>query len=207
MEYEVLHILNTLELFRHIYNSDFIFLDIELDEENGIDIGIKIKALNKNIKIIFATNFSQYSIDGYKAHADRYFLKPIDQNQFDTEMDTVIDDYILNNSNFVDAKITPDLIYYNDILYIEYINHSRKTILHMIGGKNYETIYTLKYWLDKTHDYPFCQSYKSVIVNLNCISGFRKNDLLLINDETIPLSRNFKKTVFEANIKNLHKRM
>lgn len=207
IEYEILRIYNVNDLLLHIYNYDIVFLDIELNEENGIEIGIKIRTYNKSIKIIFVTNFTQYLIDGYKAHADRYFLKPIEQKQFDIEMDTVIEDYIQNNSGFIDTKLSPNMIYYKDILYIECINNTRKTTLHMINGNNHETTHTLKYWLDKLQEFPFCQSYKSIIVNLNCVSGFKRNDLILINDEIIPLSRIYKKSFYEANIKNLHKRM
>lgn len=195
------------ELFHYVFESDIVFLDVELQGENGIDLGIKIREKNEEIKIIFVTNYIQYSIDGYKAQANRYFLKPISQKHFNSEFSTLIKKYMLDRSGFIDLKLDSNKIYYKNVLYIEYISSERKTVLHLITGKNLKTNYPLKYWLNELKSLSFCQSYKSILVNLNCVSATLKNNIILINDESIPLSRSYKKSFDEANLRNLHKRI
>ena len=51
-----------------------IFLDIQMPELSGLEFA---KILPKTTKVIFTTAFPQYAIEGYKANAIDYLLKPI----------------------------------------------------------------------------------------------------------------------------------
>ena len=134
---------------------------------------------------------SEFAIDGYKIHADRYFIKPINQLEFNIEMNAVIKKYIKKSLGFYDEKISPYKIFVKDILYIEFLN--RKSNVHTIGGNIITTNCTLKYWYDRLNTYGFAYSYKAYLINFEYISSFNKNEIVLINNETIPLSRHYKK--------------
>ena len=95
---------DSAELFRIIKNYDLLFLDIKLNDENGIDIGLKLQSQDHDCRIIITTNYSKYAIDGYKINADRYFIKPISQKEFDIEMDTIIKKYIRKSIGFLIVK-------------------------------------------------------------------------------------------------------
>ena len=176
---------NSKDFIENIYTYDLIFLDIEVQNENGIDIGIKIREYNDDAKIIFVTNYSKYLIDGYKAHADRYFLKPLNQEEFNIELENVLEDYIQKYSGFFDKKILKTKIYFNEILYIEF--KDRKTFLHFITGKVIETNYPLKYWENKLKDHYFAKPYRAYLVNLRHISGFTKQEVIMENEEYLPI--------------------
>ena len=165
---------NSKDFIENIYTYDLIFLDIEVQNENGIDIGIKIREYNDDAKIIFVTNYSKYLIDGYKAHADRYFLKPLNQEEFNIELENVLEDYIQKYSGFFDKKILKTKIYFNEILYIEF--KDRKT-------------------------------YRAYLVNLRHISGFTKQEVIMENEEYLPISRLFKNEFEERYLKSLSKRI
>lgn len=206
MDYHIESYTNSTQLIHRIDRFDLIFLDIQLpNDKNGVEIGISLRKKNKDVKLIFVTNYSEYLIEGYKAHADRYFIKPITQEQFDIEIDNVIEDYLTRFAGFFDKKICHEKIYYHDILYIEF--SERKTLLHFITGKIMITPYSLKYWTDKLKSFSFSQPYKSIIVNLNQISGFYKNDIIMLNNETIPISKHFKKSFEKDYLHNIHKRI
>lgn len=196
---------NSKDFIENIYTYDLIFLDIEVQNENGIDIGIKIREYNDDAKIIFVTNYSKYLIDGYKAHADRYFLKPLNQEEFNIELENVLEDYIQKYSGFFDKKILKTKIYFNEILYIEF--KDRKTFLHFITGKVIETNYPLKYWENKLGDHYFAKPYRAYLVNLRHISGFTKQEVIMENEEYLPISRLFKNEFEERYLKSLSKRI
>lgn len=194
------------KLLQNINEIDLVFLDIQISKDtNGIDVGIELRKRNIDVKIIFVTNYTEYLIDGYRANASRYFVKPISQSHFDIEISNVVEDYLQRFAGFTDLRICTHKIYFQNILYIEFCN--RRTILHLINGNKIKTIYQLKYWIDTVTAFPFAQSYKSIIVNLNQISGFSKNNIILINNESIPLSKHYKKEFENAYYHNIHRRM
>ena len=128
ISYQIKTCQNKEELLNDIDCYDFLFLDIELGQENGIDLGLKLQKIKHHCRIIITTNYSKYAIDGYKIHAERYFIKPINQHEFDLEMNVVIKNYIKDNNYFFDKKVCDSKIYIKDILYIEFID--RKSIIH-----------------------------------------------------------------------------
>lgn len=188
-------------LYQNIKYFDILFLDIEIDHQNGIDIGMKLKKINHNCRIVITTNFKKYSIDGYKINADRYFIKPIDQNEFNIEMETIVKEYLSQFIGFYDKKISPEKIFFKDIIYIEFFD--RKTIIHFTSGIKTYTTYNLKHWLELLKDSSFAQTHKSFIVNLNYIIDLKNNEIVLINQETIPLSRHYKKDFLNLYLINL----
>ena len=180
-------------LFEIIKDYDILFLDIQLNHENGIDIGLKLKHIYHDCRIIIISNYMKYALEGYKIHADRYFLKPITQELFNIEMENIIKNHFNKHLGFYDPKISNRKIFYNEILYIEFYN--RKTIICISSGEKYSTYYPLKYWYKKLHEHGFAYSHQSFIVNLAQISAFGKNEVFLISNDVIPLSRNSKHTL------------
>lgn len=185
-------------LFEHIAEFDILFLDIEINDQNGIDLGMKLNHYKHNCRIIITTNFKKYSIDGYKINADRYFIKPIQQKEFNIEMTAVIDRYKSQFSGFFDPKISTEKILYKDIVFVEYC--SRKTILYLQNGKKIITPYYLKYWLENLQKYAFSQPYQCYLVNFNYISDIKKDEIIMNDQKTIPLSRHYRKTFLNQYI-------
>lgn len=52
------------------------FLDIKLENKNGIELGIQIKEEFPNLHIILTSAFKEYLEDGYKTKADRFLSNP-----------------------------------------------------------------------------------------------------------------------------------
>ncbi|MCF0107141.1 MAG: DNA-binding response regulator, partial [Holdemanella sp.] len=168
-------------------------VDLFLDKENGIDIGLKIKNLKTNCKIIIISSNQNYVMDGYKIKAERYFLKPIDEKQFIFEMKEIMQEYFYDAYGFIDKKISEHKIYIHEIVYIEYMN--KCTILHCTDNRIYKTPYPLKYWIEKLNKLGFQQCYKSYVINKKYIDNINKADIVLKNKERIPLSRHYLKTL------------
>ena len=191
ISYQIKTCQNKEELLNDIDYYDFLFLDIELDQENGIDLGLELQKIKHHCRIIITTNYSKYAIDGYKIQAERYFIKPIHQQEFDLEMNTVIKNYIKENNYFFNKKVCDSKIYIKDILYIEFID--RKSMIHKLNGEIIMTNCTLKYWYDQFSIYNFAYPYKAFLVNLKYVNALYKKDIRLTNGEMIPLSRHYKK--------------
>lgn len=202
-EAQILSISDEKSLFKNLFKCDILFLDIELDTSNGIEIGKKIKKIYPEFRIVIISNYQKYLTDGYKIHADRYFLKPLVENEFHIEVINLIREFFSNLRCIRDEKIKPSKIYVKDILYVEAMD--KHTLLHMINEKTIRTPYTLKEWIDKLSMSDFAQSHKSFYINLNHVSSITRMDVILFTDELVPLSRNYKKAFEERYISNLYR--
>lgn len=189
-------------LFKQINQYDLLFLDMKMDTINGIEVGIKVRNLNENCRIIITSNYTEYLIDGYKINADRYFIKPISQEVFDIEMEAVIHRYFRNCESFFDESISDRKIYYREILYVDYFE--RRTRIHLTDGTVLITNDSLKYWIEKLGNTSFGQSHKAYVVHFDSISEFTPQDIILTTGQRIPLSRKYKKDFKQKYYDYLH---
>ena len=56
---------------------DIIFLDIDMGGINGIETAKKIRIYDKKVKIIYVTNYTDYTSSAFSVHAFGYLVKPI----------------------------------------------------------------------------------------------------------------------------------
>lgn len=53
-----------------------IFLDIEMQQSNGIEVAQKIRQMNMNVPIVYITSYIDYWRRAYKVHAFDFITKP-----------------------------------------------------------------------------------------------------------------------------------
>lgn len=193
---------NEVQLFKSLNQYDLIILSVEANKGMGIEIGTKIRKKNQVIRIILTSYDIKHVFEGYKVHADRYLVKPLEQNLFDTEFNYLVKEIFSKYEGLDDYKICPYKIYYKDIIYIEFIN--RKTYVHLRNGKLIETSYSLKYWEEKLINHPFYKPHKAYLLNLRFIKNIIKDEITLQNNEIIHLSRSYKRNLIYAYVNYLH---
>ena len=131
------------DILEHPFSYDFVFLDIELGlAENGIELGRKIKELNKDIHNIITSAYKEYLVDGYRIDADRYILKPINQRQFEIDMKGVLERFFKKEAGFYDETICPSKIMIKIILYVDFVD--KHSILVLKNNRKFKTKYPLK---------------------------------------------------------------
>ena len=81
--YEVLEFVSGEDLLSNYPNNiDLLFLDIQMNGLNGMDVARRIREFDNNVEIIFTTSVLDYVCEGYEVNAYRYMLKPIEYNIF-----------------------------------------------------------------------------------------------------------------------------
>lgn len=90
-----------LELGIELVQYDIIFLDINMDEIDGIVTAQKIREYSSEVYIVFVTAYIDYSLEGYKVDAARYLLK--NNTYFDDSIYECMDT-ILRKMNYVVLK-------------------------------------------------------------------------------------------------------
>ena len=182
---------------------DWIFLDIQLGNNNGINIGLKLKEIGCKASIIITSKYSKYLIEGYRINAKRYLLKPLNQKVIDFELKELLNDYMLKNNYFIDPRIGNFIVHYHKILYVEYAD--RTCTLYFDDGSKVGIVSSLNYWKDKFHSFNFIQIHKTCIVNIAEITDIYDDIVILSNGKKILTSRKYKNEVQNAYMENLLK--
>lgn len=65
---------------------DVAFLDVEMPNINGVELAERLKAMQPDINIIFATGFESYFKQAFDLHASGYLTKPITADKVRKEL-------------------------------------------------------------------------------------------------------------------------
>lgn len=68
---------------------DVAFLDIHMPQMTGVELAKKLKDINPQINIIFATGFSEYAKDAIDLRSSGYLMKPITAAAVKVEMENL----------------------------------------------------------------------------------------------------------------------
>ncbi|MCM1285075.1 MAG: LytTR family DNA-binding domain-containing protein [Acetobacter sp.] len=177
---------NTEEAAKSESLYNIAFLDIEIDKKTGLDIAEHLKKKNKNIIIFFITNYEKYMDNAMDYLALRFLKKPLDYSRFYSGLDRAVelisniplDVYIKESS-----KITK--INSNDILYIETLSRKTKIVTE---NETYYSKELIDDWQKELTLACFRRIHKSFIINLNYVKKYKRCEVILTNNEIIPIS-------------------
>ncbi len=205
---------NPVALTRLLENHDvdLIFLDIQMPVMNGIDY---LKMTNNPPMVIITTAYPNFALEGFKLDVLDYLLKPITFDRF-FKASCKARDYqqlILRSKDangspagdyfFVKCGYTYERIYVKDILYIQSMQNY-VTIYTPVN--KYTTLLSLKDVQENLDSEAFIRVHKSYIVAIAKIDAIENTDIL-VNGQTIPLSRRYREQVLEQVVtKRLWKR-
>ncbi|WP_424043998.1 LytR/AlgR family response regulator transcription factor [Prevotella denticola] len=178
---------------------DLIFLDIQMPELSGLEFA---KILPKETKIIFTTAFSQYAVDGYKANAVDYLMKPVSYDDFLAGANRALEWFrsVRQSENasddrfiFVKSEYKLVKIMFDDILYIEglkdyvkiYLTDGREPVMSLMNMKKIEES------LPKPE---FMRIHRSYIVHMRKIEGIDRFRVV-IGNAILPISDSYKTTI------------
>ncbi len=176
---------------------DLVFVDINLQEENGIDI---LKRIPGNFLKVIVTNHPEYALSSYDIDSLHYLIKPVQED----ELLKAIDRARSAIKYSVVLPIRPE----EDHFYIKYnskfIKLMNSEVLYVQGERDYVTIFTqkdqmlvlanLKATLSKLPPGLFIRVHKSYVVNTMHISKF-DTESIFIGNTTIPIGETYRKTL------------
>lgn len=177
-----------------------IILDIEMEELNGIDTALEIRKKNQKVIIWFLTVSESYVMEGYKAEAFRYLIKPISYEEFSKQFQESIE--------WVEQKYVRPIVvefknetYYleeEDILFIEVFGH--KLIYHL-ENESIMSIDSLKNIESELSKLSFVRIHRSYLINLKKVKTFNKTEVIMQNQEKVPISKYKEKEFRQAYTK------
>lgn len=171
---------------------DIVVLDVIMPGENGIEIAKKLRRTRNDMKIIFLTSSPEYAVASYDVKAQNYLLKPVAEEKFFSAIDSVLAQLDQkDNAGFILFTTTRQYIriLFSRLVYAEAMHKS--VTLHLSDGTTVSTVMTFTEFLKLLEDHPdFLQPHRSYVVNMGFIRCVNKNEIHMIDDSVIPLSRN-----------------
>lgn len=173
------------ELLHNLEELDVIFLDIDMPELDGIDIGKRIKELKANCSIIIESGRTDRFKDAFLISAVRFITKPFNQDEIKEALITI------NNKNIGEKSVN---LYYNRNKFsikqktIRYIKAYNGYTEYLVEDKLLRNEYSLNE-IEKILDSRlFIRVHRQFIVNMKYINKINKRKIEIENIE-IEISR------------------
>lgn len=190
----------------NIEQYDIVFLDVSMDEIDGIETAKRIRENNKSVYLVFVTAYITYSTEGYKVDASRYILK--NDLMFEMAIEECL--YaIMQKMEVLDNKQTflfqggKRKLNLSEIVYIE--SNLHKLIFHMNASKkNQYVMYEKLDVVDATiSNSDFCRIHKSYLVNMKYADDIERYNLHLNDGTNLSIAKTRYPVVKEAFV--MHK--
>ena len=185
---EVFKYNNGKELISQNLAFDIAFLDIEMKEMDGLELGKRLQKINPDIVLIYITAYEHYLDEALDLGIIRFFSKPIDSQRFYKGFEKAINK--VDNTEIVfhlkDEKNGTASIRAIDIVFVEI--KGRKTKIVDKNDNEYFTRDNIKDWKTKLTKSYFISPHNSFIVNTNYITYFQKDYIILNGKYNIPIA-------------------
>lgn len=167
---------------------DIVFMDINMEQTDGIETAMRIRAFQSNTYIVFVTAFIRYALDGYKVNAVRYIMKDTLDAAISECMDAILQKMQLRQISFSFIEGEKKL-YTDNLLYVESKKH--KSVFY------YQEEQLTKYQIyEKLDDIEkvlngagFLRIHKSYLVNMRHVRKISNYIAELSTGEELPIPR------------------
>ncbi len=186
-----------LEQCGHHVKFDIVFLDISMEEIDGIQTAKRIRSFHNDTYIVFVTAFMDYALEGYKVNAVRYLMKDTLDLAIEECMTAILQKMQVAQVTFPFLEGEKKL-YTDNILYVESRGH--KSIFHymedgLVTYQIYDKLDNVERKLEGCH---FLRIHKSYLVNMKHIRKVSNYTAYLDTSEELPIPRLRFQTVKEA---------
>ena len=195
-DYEVYEYISTGEFLCGAKSEkfDIVFLDIILDESDGIEVGRQLKQYQPFANIIFVSVNPDYFKDVYKVEHSYFLTKDFEPERFHDAVSKALRQinkgFITIHGKNEKIKLTlRDAVCFESIL--------RHTKVYTVDGTIREFNVNIKEFESKLSAKDFVRVHKSFIVNLNHIEAVNRQTVTLKGNIEIPISRSYAESAKE----------
>ncbi len=204
---EAENLIEAIELIK-TKKPEIVFLDIQLQNENGFDL---LEKVDKTFKLIFVTAFDEFAIRAFEINALDYLLKPVNPERLTKTLERLFESEEKHESSLRKFE-------YEDRLFLELGGRSKflkiNHIKHISADGDYTQIFTkdggkylitksLKEWEERLPEKYFVRIHRSTIINFEFIekveSSFNRSFRVFLSgiNEPFTISRRYSVAIKE----------
>lgn len=165
---------------------EIIFLDIVMDEKDGIELGKELRKLDPDSYLIFITAHPEYAIKGYEARAFRYVLKPLTSKKVQEVLAEVRKESNQKQKLLVKSVDNEYIVDLGDIYYLS--AEDKYILIHTADGYYMDST-SLAEYEEILSAHGFYRIHRKYLVNTAHHKKINKKMVVLDNGVELPLSR------------------
>lgn len=166
---------------------DILFLDVDMPGIKGLETAKEIRKINKEMKIIFLTAYSEFVFESFKVDAFRYLVKPLKDSELNETLHAIEQGMEEPEEYFIfQFQNKTYSIKYSDIIYIEGMEN--KIWIHC-KEETYRWRGKMKKLSETLKDKGFFYIHQSYIVNMKKIQKYDWQTVQMEDEIEIPISR------------------
>ena len=176
---------------------DIIYLDIEMDKEDGISAAKRIRLYDKNVLIIYVTSHENHMRDSFSVRPFQFLVKPVDEEQMETCFKAAFSD--INNADFYFRYSYKRISYKVPVRDILYFESNRRKIFIVTEKDTYE-VYEKLNEIEKSLKnckMPFLRVHQSFLVNYRHVDGLAYDFVIMDNGKKISISEDRRRMISE----------
>ncbi|MGN0154604.1 MAG: LytR/AlgR family response regulator transcription factor [Lachnospiraceae bacterium] len=200
------------DLIKHIDEQrpeyDLIFLDIEMNQMDGMETARRIREKNQFVLIIFMTSHTNYAIEAYTVRPFQFIVKPVNEKIVSSYFQQAYE-VITAGDFYYDYKYHKDYfrVLVNDIMYFE--SEKRMINIHLIDGSKkqyYDKMNLIEEKLKNTKS-DFWRIHQSILVNSRYIVRKASDHVELTDGTILNISEDKRKTINAHYMETIAKRL
>lgn len=168
---------------------DILFLDIDMPRMNGIETAERLRKTDRKVKIIYVTGYQDYMSRSFAVHPFSFLVKPVREEEIIRQVrEALLYSGAEEQGTLLWFQTTEGAAKFlaSDIYYLEYQSRKLRFVTKqgesLVRGKISEC-------LEKLAPYGFASPHKSFVVNLYHVKSIRGYDIVMMNEDLIPLSQ------------------
>ncbi len=174
---------------------DIIFLDIEMEKEDGITAAQKIRKVDRNVLIIYVTSHESYMQESFIVRPFRFLLKPVNEMHMEDcfkaacEEISNFDSYFRYSYQRMNHKVP-----IRDILYFE----SKRRKVYIVTEKEVLELYGKLNDIEKNlkaSKIAFLRVHQSFLVNYKHVDGIAYDFIIMDNGKRISISEDRRRQI------------
>ena len=179
----------------YVDEADILFIDINMPDQSGMDF---VRSLEHPPLVVFTTAYSEYALEGFKAHAADYLLKPFSFNEFEESVAhlrgrveasravAAVPDVLTFKVNYKTVRVEPDRI-----RYVESMSEYLKIWL-TDSDAPLIVLYSLQRLAGQLPAGRFQRIHRSYLVNLALVREFSGSSVVLAGGIVLPVSDRYR---------------
>lgn len=176
---------------------DIIYLDIEMDKEDGISAAKRIRMYDKNVLIIYVTSHEKHMKESFSVRPFQFLVKPVSEKQMEACFKAALDD--INDTDFYFRYSYKRVNYKIPVKNILYFESNRRKVFIVTEKGTYE-VYGKLNDIEKSLKrckISFLRVHQSFLVNYKYVDGLAYDFVLMNNGKKISISEDRRKMISE----------
>lgn len=176
---------------------ELLFLDIELPGMNGLQTARCMREDHDyEGQLVFLTNHSELMQDSFEVGTNQYLIKPVTEDEFEKKIRRVMQTIMKSNQRITLELVSGgfQILPVNTIIAIQSNSLGRKGgVIVKTAAKEFSAYGKMNDFLEKLENQRFFRIHKQTIINLEQVTFFDGEHVVMTNQLRLKVSRNVKK--------------